>query len=86
MKRVLAISATLAGLILLPPLHSQQKQEKPNPALVLPADINRPAPRLPDGKPDLSGPWDGCWKSGKQGCYGGGFNNDLAADVGMTPA
>jgi len=81
-KILVAISLTLAGLASLPVLYAQ---EKPNPALVLPQDENRPAPRLPDGKPDLSGPWDGCWRSGPQGCWGGGFNNDMEPDTGMKP-
>jgi hypothetical protein len=85
-NRFLVISAALlAGLTLLPVLHSQDRQEKPNPALVLPSDVNKPAPRLPDGHPDLSGPWDGCWRSGPGGCFGGGTNNDMESDIGMKP-
>jgi len=45
----------------------------------------RPAPRLPDGHPDFSGPWDGRWKFGKDGCYGGGTNNDMEQDLEMKP-
>ena len=37
-------------------------------------DAARPAPRLPDGKPDLSGPW-----------VRGGVNNDFETDAGMKP-
>src|SRR3984893_14424622 len=87
-KKLLVISATVAALTLLPPLHSQERQTKPgkpDPALVLPQDVNKPPPRLPDGHPDLSGPWDGCWKTGKNGCYGGGTNNDMVQDLEMKP-
>ena len=66
MKRLLVISVTIAGLTMLPSLYSQERQGKPDPSLVLPQDVNKPAPRLPDGHPDLSGPWDGCWKTGKE--------------------
>src|SRR5213594_4580447 len=36
--------------------------------------VNRPVPRLPDGKPDLTGPW-----------VGGGSNADIERDGGLKP-
>ena len=81
MKRLLVISATIAGLTLLPLLHAQERQTKgkADPALVLPQDVDKPVPRLPDGHPDLSGPWDGCWKSGKD------TGNWLSATIRTSP-
>ena len=38
------------------------------------ADAARPVPRLPDGKPDLTGPW-----------VGGGSNQDIERDAGLKP-
>src|SRR5436853_7859656 len=35
---------------------------------------NMPVPRLPDGKPDISGPW-----------VGGGSNGDIERDGGLKP-
>ena len=89
MKKVLLFSGTLAGLVLLPVLlHAQSGQANSAPGssyLASSAEAARPTPRLPDGKPDLSGPWDGCWKTGKAGCYGGGLNNDIEQDLEMKP-
>src|SRR5690349_18411449 len=91
-KRSLLVSATLASLSVVPlQLHSQGGQiGQTNSAptrnyLVSGAAASAPAPRLPDGHPDLSGPWDGCWKTGKNGCYGGGTNNDMVQDLEMKP-
>ena len=42
--------------------------------LATPDIANRPVPRLPDGHPDLSGPW-----------VGGGSNNDIEKDGGLKP-
>ena len=42
--------------------------------LAPPEIASRPVPRMPDGKPDLSGPW-----------VGGGSNNDIEADAGLKP-
>jgi hypothetical protein len=36
--------------------------------------VNGPVPRLPDGKPDLTGPW-----------VGGGSNQDIERDGGLKP-
>ena len=42
---------------------------------VAPPEIaNGPVPRMPDGKPDLSGPW-----------VGGGSNNDMEREGGLKP-
>jgi len=42
---------------------------------IAPPEIaNRPVPRLPDGHPDLSGPW-----------VGGGSNSDIEKDGGLKP-
>src|SRR5262245_53019499 len=38
------------------------------------ADAARPVPRMPDGKPDLSGPW-----------VGGGSNDDIEREGGLKP-
>ena len=82
MKKLLAIWATLAGLVLLPLAHSQELPTLPTTGnvssfggtRVSQKDAARPAPRLADGKPDLSGPWSR-----------GGANNDFEADAGMKP-
>src|SRR6478672_5367785 len=42
--------------------------------LATPDIANRPVPRLPDGHPDLSGPW-----------VGGGSNSDIEKDGGLKP-
>ena len=89
MKTLLVIQATIAGLALPLFLHSQgvvSSVPVGGTPTVSAKDAARPAPRLPDGKPDLSGPWDGCWKTAPgQGCFGGGTNNDMEADIGMKP-
>ena len=41
---------------------------------ISPEDAKRPAPRLPDGKIDLTGPW-----------VGGGSNGDIERDGGLKP-
>jgi hypothetical protein len=41
---------------------------------ISPADATKPAPRLPDGKIDLTGPW-----------VGGGSNGDIERDGGLKP-
>jgi hypothetical protein len=80
-KKLLAISATIVGLTLLPLAHAQQQTKwvgKMTPKFggtrVSEKDAARPAPKLPDGKPDLSGPW-----------VGGGVNNDFEEEAGMKP-
>lgn len=85
MKKLLAISVAVAWLTLLPFAYAQ---EPPAPELPAPTgnvsvfggtnisaeDAKLPAPRLPDGMPDLSGPW-----------VRGGANNDFEADASMEP-
>src|SRR5438552_3163251 len=61
---------------------SQQSEQQRLPArlsgeftpLAKPDIANGPVPRLPDGHPDLSGPW-----------VGGGSNNDIEKDGGLKP-
>ena len=81
MKKLLAISAAIIGLALSLLVQSQaQEQERVRsvPAggtPVVPATlVNGPVPRLPDGKPDLTGPW-----------VGGGSNNDIEQEGGLKP-
>ena len=89
MQSCLLASAALAGFALLPvALRSQDRVSGQAPTknyLASPAVAAGPAPRLPDGHPDLSGIWDGCWKTGPGGCYGGGTNNDMEQDLEMKP-
>ena len=78
MKTLLAISATMAGLILVPLAYAQEAPRGNTPSFgstrISAKDAARPAPRLPDGKPDLSGPW-----------VGGGVNNDFEEEAAMRP-
>src|SRR5690348_14316516 len=87
-QRCLLASAALAGLALVPVgLRSQDRASGQAPTknyLASPVVAAGPAPRLPDGHPDLSGIWDGCWKTGPGGCYGGGTNNDMEQDLEMN--
>jgi hypothetical protein len=92
MKKFLLFSGTLAGLVLLPVLlHAQGTRSgqadsaKGTSYLVSGAVAAGPTPRLHDGKPDLSGIWDGCWKTGPAGCFGGGTNNAMEQDLEMKP-
>lgn len=58
-------------------LHAQQ-QVRSVPVggtpLVADALVNGPVPRLPDGKPDLTGPW-----------VGGGLDEDIESEGGLKP-
>jgi hypothetical protein len=76
--RLLASSFALACL-LLPVAHAQQPKKwisRNTPPFgstrISAEEAARPAPRLPDGKPDLSGPW-----------VGGGVNNNFENEAGM---
>src|SRR5213083_103210 len=79
-KKLLAISATIAALLVLPFAYAQEREAGPfggysigfGGTRISAKDAARPAPRLPDGKPDLSGPWER-----------GGVNNDFETDAGM---
>jgi hypothetical protein len=80
-KKLLVISATVVGLALSLLVQSQaQEQERVRsiPAgrtpLVADALVNGPVPRLPDGKPDLTGPW-----------VGGGSDADIEHEGGLKP-
>jgi hypothetical protein len=73
---VLAVALGLS-LLLLVPSHAQERvaqvQVGGSPT-VSDADSVGPVPRLPDGKPDLTGPW-----------VGGGSNADIERDGGLKP-
>ena len=80
-KKFLVISATIVGLALSLLAQSQaQEQERVRsvPAgrtpLVSDPLVNGPVPRLPDGKPDLTGPW-----------VGGGSDADIEREGGLKP-
>ena len=79
MKKFLVISATIAGLALPLLVHSQEQERvRSVPAGGTPrvseALVNGPVPRLPDGKPDLTGPW-----------VGGGSDADIEREGGLKP-
>ncbi len=79
MKRILVISTTVIGLTvsLLVQTHAQDRIAS-IPAggtpLVPDNQVNGPVPRLPDGHPDLSGPW-----------LGAGSNADIEREGGLKP-
>ena len=79
MKKLLVISATIVGLplSLLVQSHAQERVRSV-PAGGTPrvseALVNGPVPRLPDGKPDLTGPW-----------VGGGSDADIEREGGLKP-
>ena len=79
MNKLLVISATIAGLALplLVPSHAQERvRSVPSGGTPVVADalVNGPVPRLPDGRPDLTGPW-----------LGGGSNADIEREGGLKP-
>ena len=80
MKNFLTISAAIVGLSLSLMLQLQaqggQVRTVPSGGTPLVPDnlVNGPVPRLPDGKPDLTGPW-----------LGGGSNADIERDGGLKP-
>jgi hypothetical protein len=68
------VTVTATALLLFswfPPLHAVRAVHAQQPAAAAPVAPAEPAPRLPDGKPDLSGVW---WTGGDVGGrgYGGG--------------
>jgi hypothetical protein len=77
-QRLLVLSATISGLTLplLVPSHAQQVgQVQVGGTPTVSADlVAGPVPRLPDGKPDLTGPW-----------VGGGSDQDMERDGGLKP-
>ena len=79
MKKALVIGATMTGiaLLLLVRSHAQQRVGQISVGgtpRITAADAARPVPRLPDGKPDLTGPW-----------VGGGSNVDIEREGGLKP-
>ena len=81
MKKFLVISATIVGLAL--SLLAQSQAQEPERVRSVPAGrtplvsdalVNGPVPRLPDGKPDLTGPW-----------VGGGSDADIEREGGLKP-
>ena len=79
MNKYLVISGTTAALSLslLVQSHAQQQvRSVPVGRTPVIADnlVNGPVPRMPDGKPDLTGPW-----------VGGGSDQDMERDGGLKP-
>src|SRR5438093_5081647 len=79
MKKLLVISAITIMLILIVLAQAQaQDRVRSIPVggspLVPERLVNGPVPRLPDGKPDLTGPW-----------VGGGSNADIEREGGLKP-
>src|SRR5436853_6766869 len=79
MKKFLVISATMISLTLTLLVQSQAQDRVRSVNVggtpVVPNNlVNGPVPRLPDGKPDLTGPW-----------LGGGSNADIESDGGLKP-
>src|SRR5262247_902151 len=78
MKKLLVISAMIALMLtLLGQVEAQNRVRAVSVGgtpLVPDNLVNRPVPRLPDGKPDLTGPW-----------MGGGSNADIEREGGLKP-
>jgi len=79
MKKFFLISMTLIVLILVLPVQSQAQDRVRSvnvggTPLISDNLVNGPVPRLPDGKPDLTGPW-----------MGGGSNADIEREGGLKP-
>src|SRR3989475_12527174 len=79
MKTLLVIPATMISLTVTLPVQSQAQERVRSVNVggtpVVPNNlVNGPVPRLPDGKPDLTGPW-----------LGGGSNADIESDGGLKP-
>ena len=80
MKAPLVVSGTVVGLtlslLLVQPHAQQQVQSVPAGGTPLVPNnlVNGPVPRLPDGHPDLTGPW-----------LGGGSNADIEREGGLKP-
>ena len=74
--RILVLAATLGlSVPLLVPAQAQVGQIQVGGSPTVPdAEAGGPVPRLPDGKPDLTGPW-----------VGGGSNADIERDGGLKP-
>src|SRR5207244_10543446 len=79
MKKFLVISATMITLTLTLLVQTQAQDRVRSVSVggtpVVPNNlVNGPVPRVPDGKPDLTGPW-----------LGGGSNADIESDGGLKP-
>ena len=79
MRKLLVLAATITGLALSLFVQSQAQDRVRQINVggtprISAADAARPVPRLPDGKPDLTGPW-----------VGGGSNVDIERDGGLKP-
>ena len=75
MRKLLVVSIALLGISVEVPAQ-QRTQSIPTGGtpMISAADANRPAPRLPDGRIDLTGPW-----------VGGGSNADIEREGGLKP-
>jgi len=88
MKRAVLVATTRAAavplLILLATVAGGASQQGAPAAGAVTAPKAEPAPRLPDGKPDLSGVW---WTGGDVGGrgYGGGRGRGAGAGGGVAP-
>src|SRR5947208_16622773 len=79
MKKLLVISAITIMLILMmlvqPQAQNLVRSVSVGGTPLVPDNlVNGPVPRLPDGKPDLTGPW-----------MGGGSNADIESEGGLKP-
>jgi hypothetical protein len=79
MRELLLVSLSIAALAasLLVQLQAQERVRSVpvgGTPRISKADTNRPIPRLPDGKVDLTGPW-----------LDGGSNDDIERDGGLKP-
>src|SRR5262245_52039280 len=79
MKKLILVSLAVGGLTAaqLSPLAAQDRVRSISVGgtpRIAKADMNRPVPRLPDGKIDLTGPW-----------LDGGSNDDIERDGGLKP-
>jgi len=78
-RKLLGISGTVVGVtlaLLVQPRAQERVRSVPSGGTPVIADalVNGPVPRLPDGKPDLTGPW-----------LGGGSNADIEREGGLKP-
>jgi len=79
-RKLLVVSIAMAGLTLTllgqrPPVQDRVRSIPVGGSPLVPDRlVNGPVPRLPDGKPDLTGPW-----------VGGGSNQDIERDGGLKP-
>jgi hypothetical protein len=88
MKRVSIVSTIIAAVALIPVLSkpdaTRAQQKEPSPASPASAPKAEPAPRMPDGRPDLSGVW---WTGGDVGGrgYAGGRGRGGRGAAGGPP-